>query len=295
MSRISKALSIIIITVLAASSIVMVESASGSTKPSTPEFTMKLIDKWYDVPPTYEINQFTGENVTTNYGYRADNKSIEFTIKNQPFTPYNDTNDHYIGLYYNFQTKGAYGNQWANYLFSRRFGGGGWWGEAYPYNPPEEYLHASTSEYTVISINLADLIMGDIPAKGQVEIQVQALIGYLQPTDFMLAGHTYIFTGESSDWSATQTITIGEGAPTETPTPNASPSTSAPASSSTSPSTTPPQNTATPTERPVAIAAKGTALFGLNRVEVGTLVVLAVIVVLLAVSLIRRSGEGGNH
>lgn len=64
---------------------------SGIPKPSVPEFTLKYLDYSYDVPPTYGIDQYTGENVTVKYGYHVDNRSIEFTFKNQPFAPYTDS------------------------------------------------------------------------------------------------------------------------------------------------------------------------------------------------------------
>lgn len=31
------------------------------SKPSVPEFTVKYVDNSYDVPPTYGIDQYTGE------------------------------------------------------------------------------------------------------------------------------------------------------------------------------------------------------------------------------------------
>jgi hypothetical protein len=70
----------------------------------------------------------------------------------------------------------------------------------------------------------------EIPDGVEVDFQAQALIGYFDRNDY---GY-YIFTGESSDWSNTQTLTIGEG---QTSTP--SPSTTPPPSSSPAPTSTP--------------------------------------------------------
>ncbi len=41
----------------------MVESAFAQLipTPSIPEFTLKYIDYSYDVPPTYKIDEYTGE------------------------------------------------------------------------------------------------------------------------------------------------------------------------------------------------------------------------------------------
>ena len=86
------AFALLLVLVLATSSIIIVKPAfAESPKPSVPEFSLKYIDLSYDVPPTYGIDQYTGKTVITQDGYRVDNRSIQFTIKNQPFTPYMDS------------------------------------------------------------------------------------------------------------------------------------------------------------------------------------------------------------
>ena len=198
-------------------------------KPSVPEFTLKYIDLSYDVPPTYGTDQYTGQTIIIQDGYHVDNRSIQFIIKNQPFAPYADSNGTQIGLYYNFRVKGAYGNEWRYYPFApngyttRRYGG--IFGGNSTESPAD--LAQSNSEYTIISISISSLL-NDVPARAELEVQAQALIGYMEPTDYMMAGHVYVFTGESSDWSTTQTITIGESetptpSPTITPTPTITP------------------------------------------------------------------------
>lgn len=264
------------------------EPSLSIPKPSVPEFTLKYADNSYDVPPTYGIDQYTGKNVTTSNGYRVDNRSIEFTIKNQHFTPYNDSDGRYIGLYYNFRLKGPYGAEWdycpiaPNGRSTRRYGG--MFGSADQL--PEIHLCASNSEYTVIAMSLSELSIQDITDEGQVEIQVQALIGHLEPDDFMLAGHTYIFTGESSDWSATQTLTIGENTATATPAPSVSPSPSV--FPSASPSATPQD-----TDSPQGIDGSETLTVpGLDWAQLATLALLGAIVILLVVAVVylrRRS------
>ncbi len=290
--ELGKHATILLIAILTMASIAMAESANASTKPLTPEFTSKYIDLSYDVPATYGIDPYTGKTVTTQDSYHVDNRSIQFTIKNQPFTTYMDPSGNQTGLYYNFRIKGAYGTEWDYYPFApngvstNRYGG--------PFDPisprsPASKIAQSNTEYTTITITIPGVYR--VPAEAQLEVQAQAITGYM-----VYQNRVYVFIGESSDWSSTQTIKIGgEGAPTETPAPNASPSTSTPASPSTSPSMTPPQSTATPTEPSKEITAQNAALFGLNWVELGILVLLAVIAVLLAVSLRRKSGKGGNH
>jgi hypothetical protein len=195
---------------------------------------MRYVDLSYDVPPTYGIDQYTGKTIITQEGYHVENRSIQFTIKNQQFTPYTDPNGTQIGLYYNFRAKGTYGTEWSYYPFAPNGGTthryGGWFGgdtSEYP-----EHLSQSNSEYTIITIAISSLL-NDAPTGVQLEFQAQALIGYMEPTDFMMAGHVYVFTGESSDWSSTQTITIGES---QTPTPS-------PATTSTPEQTPPPSPT----------------------------------------------------
>ena len=205
-------------------------SVSGIPKPSVPEFTMKYVDNSYDVPPTYGIDQYTGENVTVKEGYHVDNRMIKFTIKNQPFISYNDTSGNLIALYYNFRFKGHYGYEWSYYPFKPD-------GQStIPYGMFTVGLSpkfpASNSDYTVVSINVSILDgLRDVPTGTQAEFQAQALIGHIDYiASGLLAGSYYNFTGERSDWSNTQTITIGESqtptpspAATPTPTPNQEP------------------------------------------------------------------------
>ena len=211
----SKLTTLLLIAVLALSSLVMVGSvtAQSITKPSVPEFTVKYVDNSYDVPPTYGVDQYTGEKVVTEGGYHVDNRTVEFTIKNQPFNPYVDASGNNISLYYYFRYKGPYGDDWSYYPDSSHTYG--------PYSGgPFPDTSTSNSEYTIIGINLPTL---GIPTDSQVEFQVQAIMGYVEGhSTGMLAGSYMGFTGERSDWSNTQTITIGE-IQTQTPVPTSTP------------------------------------------------------------------------
>jgi len=196
-------------------------------KPSVPEFTLKYVDNSYDVPPTYEIDQYTGENVTVKLGYHVEKRSVEFTFKNQPFASYNDSSGNNIKLYYNFRFKGNYGDAWTyypedsngrsviHYSFSL------YEDDTKTYPP---FYTASNSDYTVVSLRLG--LLGPpvgsqvIPDGVELDFQAQALIGYFDRNEY---GY-YVLTGESSDWSSTQTLTIGESqtltpSPATTPTP----------------------------------------------------------------------------
>jgi hypothetical protein len=147
---------LLLIAAFAVSSLLMVRAAPASAskpKPSVPEFTVKYVDNSYDVPPTYDIDQYTGKQVIIKEGHHVDNRMIEVTIKNQPFTSYEDASGNDIALYYNFRYKGLHGDEWSYYPFKPD----GYSTLAYgmftvglsPKYP------ASSSDYTVASINVS--------------------------------------------------------------------------------------------------------------------------------------------
>jgi len=195
---------------------------------SVPEFTLQYADYSYDVPPktTTTTNPYTNETIATTIpGYHVENKTIQATIKNN------------IGAsYYNFRYKGSYTDKWSYYPFDPdSFRGYNLYSA---YNAPT-HVAASDSDYTVILIYLTYL-PESIPEGGLVDVQVQALFGGYRQGDvqsvFTPGGPTYnfYFEGTTSDWSNTQTLTIGES---QTPTP--------------SPATTPtPPQTSTPYQEP---------------------------------------------
>jgi hypothetical protein len=202
MDRTTKGFSLLLVAILAVSSLILVESASAQSipKPSVPEFTLKFVDHSYDVPPTYGIDQYTGKTVMTHEGYHAENKSIEIVIKNQPpLLALKLDNEHYAAVFYNISYKGHYGENW----------------EYYSYNLETEYfLHQSEdSEYTTTSFK-------QIPSDGQIDFRVQAQVGYF--TSYNMPWKVYVFHGETSGWSNIQTITIPEGS-TSTSSPNPTP------------------------------------------------------------------------
>jgi hypothetical protein len=185
----------LLITVLIVSNLILVESAFAQSipKPSVPEFSLKVVAHPYDVPPTYGIDPYTGKEITTSSGYHVENKSIEVTIKNQPFTSTLDSSGNYTNLYYNVQFKGHYGNEWS-YAYS--------------------YYNASNSDYTLVSIGFEHQTIS-FPAGGKIDFQVRALIGHQDKMkydtgvilpDYMRYYH--VFVGQTGDWSNTQTIVI---------------------------------------------------------------------------------------
>ena len=180
--------------------------------PSVPEFTVKYVNSSYEVPTSYSINPYTGQNVT-NPSYYIDNESIVLTISNQPFTSFIDNINGApwnISLFYDVREKGHYAENWTNLYYTGYFP-----------------IKAS-SQYTVLTYpaqhysNAPDSYMlGDIsvqiPEGGQIDIQVEALIGYISP------GHNFppiptTFAGQTSDWSNTQSITVPSTSSSPSPT-----------------------------------------------------------------------------
>jgi hypothetical protein len=106
--------SLLIILLLVASSIVIAYPARGSvSKPSVPEFSVAYVDHSYDTPPVYGKDPYTGQTTVKVYSIHVDNRTIDVTIQNQPFTPYLDSNNNTIGLYYNIRSKGHF-DDWSD-------------------------------------------------------------------------------------------------------------------------------------------------------------------------------------
>jgi hypothetical protein len=200
----SKRATLLLIAIFTASSLIMVESAFAQSipKPSVPEFTLKFVDSSYNVT---ETDPYTGAKVVQPIV----NRTIEVIIKNQPFTPYTDADGNRIWLFYSIRFKG-YSEDWGFYNESS-------------FDGFQNYLLMSDSEYTVRSysiqeISTADLsvtpyVIGEIPPGGQVDFQVQAIVGYTTrvygtPVPPWTESYRDVFTGETSGWSSTQTITI---------------------------------------------------------------------------------------
>jgi hypothetical protein len=217
----SKRAALLLIVILTVSSLIAVKPAYSSiTKPSVPEFTVNLVDSSYDVPTTYSTNPYTGEKVT-HPGYRVESRTIEIKIKNQPFTPFlveEATANWTADLQYNIRWKGHFEQDWHEI-----------------YYPSDGFAGANLeSEYTVISFEgeysssegLKLIYQGmytTFPPGAQVDFQVEAMIGYVHRQNISIAvpGSGWVFTGETSDWSNTQTITISASS---TPSPSPIPS-----------------------------------------------------------------------
>lgn len=208
-------------------------NAQSIPKPSAPEFTLNLTEHPYDVLPLTTTDPYTGNNITARVGYQVQNMSVELIITNQPFTPYQNSNDNTISLYYNVSWKGHYENGWHTSL---------------PHYP------ASNSSYTVLAFginipeyaNFPAIKLGNFPIESQLDFRIEALIGYYaKVTVHLIADDDLspfvdrdVFYGETSDWSSIQTVTVGKGS-VAVPTPTIStPTPTEPASQNTNYTTT---------------------------------------------------------
>ncbi|MCW4046781.1 MAG: hypothetical protein NWE99_04365 [Candidatus Bathyarchaeota archaeon] len=218
-----KRAALLLIAMLAASSLIMIEYAFSQSipKPSVPEFTVKYIDSSYYVPPTTPtttIDPYTGQTITQGGGggYVEGAKKIEIRIKNQPVT------NNSLQYFFNVRVKGHFSQDWTVIDQWDKEAGST---DLYVFNPYPEQNYSS--QYTILTYHEG------IPSKGQMDFQVRALIGHVDrvgdPNHSALYNMYYanaVFTGESSDWSDTQTISIGESqmptSPPATPTPTSS-------------------------------------------------------------------------
>jgi hypothetical protein len=211
MNWLGRVYAILLVALLALSSLIMVESANAQSipKPSVPEFTIQLTVHSYGTPETHSIDPYTGENITTPATH-TETKSLDFKIKNQPFASPGENWDNSggvymvdFGVYYNIRYKGHYEDSWKERYDS--------WA-----CPSQD----SSSDYTILSFYADDdgaILGGDYYVYGTVDFQVKAMMGHAVDK-LELYYHIYEFVGTESDWSPTQTITFKDKA-TLTPIP----------------------------------------------------------------------------
>jgi hypothetical protein len=268
----NKKFTLLIISILAASAILAAyPSGVLAANPSVPEFTVAYVDHSYDVPVTHwtTTDPYTGEQIThSSGGEHVDNRTIDVTIKNQPFTPYKDASNNTVYLYYNIRSKGHFEN---------------WNGDSDLGSHSQTGIQSTTSTYTVVSFNFQ---YWNVPQGGQIDFQVKSVTGYTFYNS-QSCGTQYQNTVGDSGWSNTETITIGNPTPATATTPPTP--TQYPTSPPTYPTLTPwPQQTPTTTPIPPNILTG--VLSGIDW-EQTALIVMAVIIacfVIVMVVLLRK-------
>jgi hypothetical protein len=184
-----RGLALTLALILAVTSIVMVKSAHAQSihKPSVPEFTAKLTSS-------------PAESQSVN-------RTIELSIKNQPFVSN-------YGFFYNVRMRVNDGN----------------WGLLYPNS--NSVPSQSNGEYTILSYSSGYLgveyqyhlgyKVENLTAGDTIDFQVLAMVGSIQRViNPNFTNHynmyPYVFNGETGDWSNIRTITIPSSELSPTP------------------------------------------------------------------------------
>ena len=258
MGNISKIFPLILILTIVISGIglMTVKPAIAQMMPTTatPQFTIKFLNASYNETTT---NSYTGQSQTQ----LISNNSIEITIKNQPLD-YSNNNLVYQ-IYFDIRARPHFSNNWTELYplenLSSSLNNGIFSYAQYI----DDSLPQSNSSHTVVTLpvlptNLYEASGYDIqtyysgnenryggygsfftaiPYHGQLDFQVQALIGhnstywYIQHPLFPTYGGFYepaIAFDSASGWSSTQTVSIGNNSissstsSTATPTPTPS-------------------------------------------------------------------------
>ncbi len=272
----NKKFSLMAIFILSASAMLTVSpSCVLAANPSVPEFTVAYVDHSYVVPVTHWIttDPYTGEQIThSSGGEHVDNRTIDVTIKNQPFTPYKDSSSNQtVYLYYNVRSKGHF-EDWDSANSGHNQGG----------------IQATTSANTVISFNIG---YWNVPQGGQIDFEVQASLSYTANSysGSCFTGSQTIPVG-TSDWSAAKTLTIGNPSPSSsTPQPTIEPYQPNPTFNPYLPTASPisPQNPTTTPSQPNIL----TGILSGSDWEQTALLVMAVVIacfVIVVVALLRK-------
>lgn len=264
----TKALPLLLVLILVTNLSLIANLANAASMPSVPEFTVQYIDHAFDVAPTYRTDPYTGQTVQTSPGYRESNKTIDVTIKNQPFTPYVNAQNQTIALYYDVRVKGHYED----------------WGSGYGTHSARA-VKASSSSHTVVNFVIQ---YWGVQNGGEIDFQVKAVTGYSYYNSAGCYNDYQVDTVADSGWSNTFTLKLGEAAYSPPPPTN-------PPSTPFNPTAPPTYPTENPTSDPLNPILPDTDTGFLSRLDwkQTALIVMAVVITVLVVALIfaiwRRS------
>jgi hypothetical protein len=176
-------------------------SAQVGYKPFVPQFSVKIIESViFDDPPynTTVVDPSTGqETIVTLPGFREINRTIEISIKNQPFTSYTDASNNKHELHYMIEFTEHSEENWQTFYPSRT---ANFWGAT-------EFIIQADFEYTIVYGAIYDIAY--LKAGSQLDFRVQAAIGYVQShyEDNIFPAWYEFITDTKSNWSV-QTLTI---------------------------------------------------------------------------------------
>jgi hypothetical protein len=186
-------------------------TAQAGYKPSVPQVIVKLFGNAYEESSYIETvtDPFTGEDYTiTHQNYREADWTFEFTVKNQPFTPYTDADGRGHGLRYVVEIK------------NHNEGGQGW--KACTAFGQYETQYTTTTHTVICKYNSYTLgYINSLPDGSKLDFRVKAEVvygeTYLMPDRLMPIPITEYVTVASSDWSDVHTITLSGKATSSTP------------------------------------------------------------------------------
>lgn len=202
MNKTKQALSLLVVLLLAASSLMMIKTANAQSipKPSTPTFTLELT-----------------------------NDSVDMKIQNQPIIPNANDTDNTSNIFWNIRIKSHDSENWT-YSTVPEPGVRGYVGET------------STSDVTELQYPFSSInvLLGLSNDSHIIDYQVEAINGYLNttyayahPFDFD-PNSTPVIVVNTSDWSSTRTISVPANVPLSSPSSPIPTSSSSPTSTSTS-------------------------------------------------------------
>jgi hypothetical protein len=191
--------------------------ADHLSTPSIPQFSLSHYEYSYS-----EMVTEPGMGIT----YPVNSNSIELTIKNQPFTPYNYS--------WTCKNMAQNGSTFLGYDVQVKVHGSENWVDVYSYP-----TQANSSEYTVLSLPQGpsvtygppgyELITPTypsgilIPSSSQFDFRVRAVEGGQFPAYLILYMNLPLaFISKNSSWSDVQTVTLPANSPS--PSPNPAPS-----------------------------------------------------------------------
>jgi len=206
MGSISKSFSLVLIVLLAVSSLMMAKPAFAQTPP-TPVFNVSTITGSYTVPTTYSTNPYTGAKVTTQ-GYTVTYFNITFTIQNPPFFTVQNPpiTSSYMSYYYVLEYKGHYTSQWTPLVevdsnITIFASSGSQTVLTLSGNPSSNSI---TLQYVNAPYPNADSGLIIVPLGGKVDFRLQAV----SSNGAFIPNYSYLVQGNVSAFSAVQTVTI---------------------------------------------------------------------------------------
>jgi hypothetical protein len=174
MANTSKCFSLLLVIFLAASSLIMVKSASASIPtPSVPQFSLQTVDG-----------------------------GVQMTIQNQPIIPNGQDT---ANIFYNIRIKSHDSSDWVSTTVPDPSQGiRGYIGE----------INTSGSSVTFKDFGSINTLLGLSDGSHQIDFEVEAINGYLNATDLYIPpigidpNSTPVVIVNTSGWSGTQTVAI---------------------------------------------------------------------------------------